>query len=94
MIVCVCVCVCVCECVCVCVCVCEWWVFTAGLQSSGAEADSSTTHSRKPTQHTHLCECVCVHWPTHTQNSTLQNSGIEKAFLFDMVSKIYIATDR
>lgn len=23
----------------------------------------------------------------------LQNSGIEKAFLFDVVSKIYIATD-
>ena len=25
---------------------------------------------------------------------SLQNSGIEKAFLFDVVSKIYIATDR
>ena len=25
---------------------------------------------------------------------TTQNSGIEKAFLFDVVSKIYIATDR
>ena len=24
----------------------------------------------------------------------LQNSGIEKAFLFDVVSKIYVATDR
>ena len=24
----------------------------------------------------------------------MQNSGIEKAFLFDVVSKIYIATDR
>lgn len=29
-----------------------------------------------------LCVCVCP-----------QNSGIEKAFLFDVVSKIYIATD-
>lgn len=26
-------------------------------------------------------------------NLNLQNSGIEKAFLFDVVSKIYIATD-
>ena len=26
-------------------------------------------------------------------SSAIQNSGIEKAFLFDMVSKIYIATD-
>lgn len=28
-----------------------------------------------------------------TYPSALQNSGIEKAFLFDVVSKIYIATD-
>lgn len=27
------------------------------------------------------------------QNFRSQNSGIEKAFLFDVVSKIYIATD-
>ena len=26
--------------------------------------------------------------------TTFQHSGIEKAFLFDVVSKIYIATDR
>ena len=29
----------------------------------------------------------------HSYCSIAQNSGIEKAFLFDMVSKIYIATD-
>ena len=30
---------------------------------------------------------------TQTYYGVFQNSGIEKAFLFDVVSKIYIATD-
>lgn len=30
---------------------------------------------------------------TNPLSRSLQNSGIEKAFLFDVVSKIYIATD-
>lgn len=41
-----------------------------------------------------VCVSVCVCqalmiWLSHS----VQNSGIEKAFLFDVVSKIYIATD-
>lgn len=36
----------------------------------------------------------CVHWYLfNVQFNIFQNSGIEKAFLFDVVSKIYIATD-
>lgn len=36
--------------------------------------------------------CVFVSLPLNTRH-VLQHSGIEKAFLFDVVSKIYIATD-
>lgn len=36
----------------------------------------------------------CGHWYLfNVQFNIFQNSGIEKAFLFDVVSKIYIATD-
>lgn len=41
-----------------------------------------------------VCVCCCDSHPVcvcHCLSS--QNSGIEKAFLFDVVSKIYIATD-
>lgn len=36
----------------------------------------------------------CGHWYLfNVRFNIFQNSGIEKAFLFDVVSKIYIATD-
>lgn len=43
-----------------------------------------------------MCTCTCkqcVPVVGCTHAVLLQNSGIEKAFLFDVVSKIYIATD-
>lgn len=36
--------------------------------------------------------CVCF-WDSFNYISSFQNSSIEKAFLFDVVSKIFIATD-
>lgn len=42
--------------------------------------------------HMHMYMHVWVVGCTHA-GVFLQNSGIEKAFLFDVVSKIYIATD-
>jgi len=37
---------------------------------------------------------ICIYFKNLSKFSlSLKNSGIEKAFLFDVVSKIYIATD-
>ena len=40
------------------------------------------------------CEPNLTVYPTPAPPATSQNSGVEKSFLFDVVSKIYIATDR
>ena len=67
---------------------------TPGLQPSGPEAYSTTANTREPSQHPHFSEFSHLHTITSTPHPlTPQNSGIEKAFLFDVVSKIYIATD-